>query len=311
MLVGFDLGGTKLATIALDEQGRELGRTRQPVPRSYPETVATLAASVAALERVHGAAASIGIALPGMIGADGRALRVVNLPWLEHEPLAADLAAQAGCPVAVANDANCFALSEAVDGAGAGASVLFGAILGTGVGGGIVIDGRVLAGSNAIAGEWGHNVLPALPDDPTPAPPRCACGRLGCTEAWLGGAGLSRSHRQAGGPEAGAAEIAARADAGEPAARTALMWYERRLALALATIVNILDPEVIVLGGGLSQIERLYDAVPLLWGAYTVTAQPATRLAKARHGPDSGLRGAAWLGAQAAQKKVRMPSITR
>lgn len=293
--IGFDIGGSKLAAIALDRDGRELARRRGPVPTTYAATLADMVDLVGALERAHGSAASVGIAIPGMIGSGGELLRAVNLTWLEGRPLARDLEQATGTRVTLANDANCFALSEATDGAAAGASVVFAAVLGTGVGGAIAIERRPLTGANAIAGEWGHNPLPQiLAEDGPPAP--CGCGRLGCIESWLNGAALRRDYLRASGREADPHEIVDLAAAGKEAAQGALGRYQRRLAAALGTIINILDPDVIVLGGGLSEIASLYDEVPKLWGVHTVAPEPKTRLVRARFGPESGLRGAAWLG---------------
>ncbi|HYZ27233.1 MAG TPA: ROK family protein [Geminicoccaceae bacterium] len=293
--IGFDIGGSKLAAIALDEDGRERARTRRDVPRSYGATIEAVGAAVATFERAHGPAGAVGIALPGMIGADGTPIRVVNLPWLEGRLLRADLAQALGKAVAIANDANCFALSESIDGAAAGASVVFGAILGTGVGGGIVIGGKPLAGANATAGEWGHNPMPGLEVADGP-PVACGCGRTGCIETWLNGAALARDYRSLTGRQSGGPEIARLAEDGESEAQMAMARYERRLARALAGIVNILDPDVIVLGGGLSSIASLYAEVPKLWAPLVVAPEPKTRLVPARFGPESGLRGAAWLG---------------
>jgi fructokinase len=293
--IGFDIGGSKLAAIALGDEGRELARVRQEVPRSYAATIEAIGAVVAGFERDHGPAAALGIAMPGLIGADGALLRVVNLPWLEGRPLRTDLARTLGRPVAIANDANCFALSEAIDGVAAGASVVFGAILGTGVGGGIVIERKPIAGANAIAGEWGHNPLPGT--DAADGPPVvCGCSRTGCIESWLNGAALARDYQNVAGRKIGGPEIARLAEQGDSAARAALARYQRRLATALAGIVNILDPEAIVLGGGLSAIRSLYTEVPKLWAPLVVAPEPRTRLLPARFGPESGLRGAAWLG---------------
>jgi fructokinase len=295
--IGFDIGGSKIAAIALGPRGRELARLRRVVPRDYPATLAALAELSEALQHGRGPVRSIGIGMPGLIGADGAVVRAVNLPWLEGRPLRRDLEEALRVPVTIANDANCLALSEAVDGAAAGASVVFGAILGTGVGGGIVVEGRPLVGANAIAGEWGHNPLPETrPEDGPPVV--CGCGRTGCIETWLAGAALARDYRSVSGGERSAAEIARLAEGGERAARTALACYQRRLATALAGIINILDPDAIVLGGGLSSIASLYAEVPKLWAPLTVAPQPRTRLAPARFGPESGLRGAAWLGRQ-------------
>jgi fructokinase len=293
--IGFDIGGSKIAAIALDARGREIARLRRDVPRDYPATLGALVELSDQLQRGHGPARSIGIGMPGLIDADGAVIRVVNLPWLEDRPLRRDLEEAVRAPVTIANDANCLALSEAVDGAAAGAGVVFGAILGTGVGGGIVIDGRPLAGANATAGEWGHNPLPGTrPEDGSPV--ACGCGRAGCIETWLSGAALARDYRNVSEGERSAAEVARLAEAGESAACTALARYQRRLAAALAGIINLLDPDAIVLGGGLSAIASLYEEVPKLWPPLTLAAAPRTRLAPARFGPESGLRGAAWLG---------------
>jgi fructokinase len=220
---------------------------------------------------------------------------MVNLPWVEGRPLRSDLQHALQCPVAIANDANCFALSEAIDGAAAGARVVFGATLGTGVGGGIVVGRKVLAGASGIAGEWGHNPLPW--SDAADGPPVvCGCGRTGCIETWLNGAALARDYRNMTDREDSAPAIVRLAEHGDAHACAALARYRRRLATALAGIVNILDPEVIVLGGGLSAIASLYAEVPELWAPLVVAPQPQTRLVPARFGPESGLRGAAWLG---------------
>jgi fructokinase len=291
--IGFDIGGTKLAAIALDGQGRELGRRRERVPRDYAGTRDMVVAMVRAFGRAHGPVASVGLSLPGMIGAGGELLRMVNLPWLEGTPLRAELSATLDRPVVIANDANCFALSEATDGAAAGARLVFGATLGTGVGGAIVVDGRPLVGANAIAGEWGHNPLGVDPEDGPPL--TCGCGRTGCVETWLNGSALARDHGNLGGEALAAPDVARLAEAGDTVAGRALGRYQRRLAMALGQIVNILDPEVIVLGGSVATMASLYTMVPRLWGAFTVAAAPRTRLVPARFGPDSGLRGAAWL----------------
>lgn len=293
--IGFDIGGSKLAVIALDRDGRELARRRGPVPATYAATLSDMIDAVGALERAHGPVASVGIAIPGMIGAGGELLRAVNLTWLEGRPLARDLEQATGARIAIANDANCFVLSEATDGAAAGAAVVFAAVLGTGVGGAIAIDRRPLVGANAIAGEWGHNPLAQIVAEDGPPVP-CGCGRVGCIESWLNGAALRRDYLRAARREGDPHEIARLASEGEEAAQGALARYQRRLAAALGTIINILDPDVIVLGGGLSEIPSLYDEVPKLWSAFTVAPEPRTRLVRARFGPESGLRGAAWLG---------------
>ena len=276
-------------------EGRELARARRDVPRDYSGTLGALAATVEAFVGAQGPARSVGIALPGMISADGTPVRAVNLPWLERRPLRDDLGQRLGLPVSVANDANCFALSEAQDGAAAGAAVVFGATLGTGVGGGIVVAGRPLTGANAIAGEWGHNPLPG--PEPADGPPGiCGCGRTGCIESWLNGAALARDYARITGQARKGPEIADLAAAGDADALAALARYRRRLAAALAGVINLLDPDVIVLGGGLSALPGLYDEVPRLWAPLIVAPEPKTRLVPARFGAESGLRGAAWLG---------------
>ena len=293
MHIGIDIGGTKLAAIALDGDGRECARLRQPVPTSFGGVIDTVAEIVDRLAAGGVRAPSVGVSLPGIITRDGEISMIVNLPWLEGQPLRQALEARLGCPVALANDANCFALSEATDGAGAGAEVVFGVILGTGVGGALVVRGEVVVGANATAGEWGHNPWPT----PGGAGVPCACGRFaqGCVETWLNGAALARVYAALGGGEATAEEIAARADVGDAQAVDAVAGYAERLAQALAAVINLLDPDVIVLGGGLSAIAALYRLVPAAWGAHASVTRPATRLVRARFGPESGLRGAARL----------------
>jgi len=293
--VGIDIGGTKVAAIALDAWGMTLAQARREVPRDYGATLGAMRDLTSQLESDAGRAAErIGISVPGMISDVGVPVRAVNLPWLEGRPLAGDLRASLRRPVRVANDANCFALSEAVDGAAAGHLTVFGAILGTGVGGAIVIGGTPVAGANAVAGEWGHN--PLLPDDDCVGPAvLCGCGQSGCIETWLNGAALARDYAATAGERLDAQAIAARAAAGEAAAGGVIGRYESRLARALATVINLLDPDVIVLGGGLSEVESLYRHVPTLWGAHCVAPSPRTALVRALHGPHSGMRGAAWL----------------
>ncbi len=293
MHIGIDIGGTKLAAIALDGDGRECARLRQPVPTSFGGVIDTVAEIVERLAAGGVRAPSVGVSLPGIITRDGEISMIVNLPWLEGQPLRQALEARLGCPVALANDANCFALSEATDGAGAGAEVVFGVILGTGVGGALVVRGEVVVGANATAGEWGHNPWPT----PGGAGVPCACGRFaqGCVETWLNGAALARDYAALGGGEATAEEIAARADVGDAQAVDAVASYAERLAQALAAVINLLDPDVIVLGGGLSAIAALYRLVPAAWGAHASVTRPATRLVRAHFGPESGLRGAARL----------------
>jgi fructokinase len=295
MRIGIDLGGTKIEGIALGGDGRELARSRRPTPRNdYPATVRAIVDLVAALEAAAGARGTVGIGMPGAISPATGRVKNANSTWLNGQPLREDLEAALGREVRLANDANCFALSEATDGAGAGAAVVFGVIVGTGTGGGIVVDGRVLTGPNAIAGEWGHNPLPWPRDEERPGPP-CYCGQTGCIETFLSGPGLARDHEQATGLRLDAPDIVARAEAGEAAATATLERYAARMARALASVINVLDPDVIVLGGGLSNVARLYHRVPALWGRWVFSDRVETRLVPPAHGDASGVRGAAWL----------------
>ncbi len=280
--IGIDLGGTKIEAIAL-EGSREVFRKRIPAPRgSYEATIAAVASLAA--EAGEG---SVGIGIPGSLSRRTGLVKGANSTWLIGKPLQQDLQRVLGQPVRVENDANCFALSEATDGAGQGAPVVFGVILGTGVGGGIAVEGKVISGRNAIAGEWGHNPLPAptAADLPLPA---CYCGRNGCIEAYLSGPALSRDHEQATGRRLAAEQIVSLGNG-------ALARYEERLARALASVINVLDPDVIVLGGGMSNVARLYTEVPRLWSRHVFSDHVATRLARPAHGDSSGVRGAAWL----------------
>jgi len=288
---GIDLGGTKIEIAVFGEDGTPLLRERRATPQGdYAATVDTVAALVADAERKVGAGATVGVGIPGAESRLTGRVKNANSTCLIGKPLKADLEARLCREVRLANDANCFALSEAVDGAAAGAAVVFGVILGTGVGGGIVVDGRVLTGANAIAGEWGHNPLPGEQHDQ-----RCYCGRSACIELFLSGPGLAADHRRVASADISAAEIARRAAAGDAVCDATLQRYEARLARALAGVINILDPDAIVLGGGLSNIDRLYDSVPRLWGHWVFSDQVATRLLRHRHGDSSGVRGAAWL----------------
>jgi fructokinase len=289
--IGVDLGGTKIEAVGLGADGSERFRRRVDTPRgSYDGTIHAIADLVRAVEHAAGERGTVGIGMPGAVSPATGLVKNANSTWLIGHPLQQDLEAALARPVRLANDANCFALSEASDGAGAGARVVFGVILGTGVGGGIVVGGEVLGGTNAIAGEWGHNMLPWPDADEWPGPP-CYCGRTGCVETFLSGRGLELAY----GAEAPAARAIAAAVAGDARAFAALELYERRLAKALASVVNILDPDVVVLGGGLSNIESLYRRVPELWTEWIFSDRVDTRLARARHGDASGVRGAAWL----------------
>ena len=294
MRIGIDLGGTKIEAIALDRDGRECYRQRIPTPRDdYRGTLDAVAALVDRVETSVGRS-TVGIGMPGVISPATGLVKNANSTWLNGQPLAEDLEKRLGRPVRLANDANCFALSEASDGAAAAAPVVFGVILGTGVGGGLVVDGRVVTGANAIAGEWGHNQLP-WPEPAELPGPHCYCGRHGCIETFLSGPGLARDHQQRTGERLEPAAIVTAADAGDATARDTIGRYEQRLARGLASIINVVDPDVIVLGGGLSNVERLYENVPRLWKPFVFSDAVETRLARAAHGDSSGVRGAAWL----------------
>jgi fructokinase len=292
--IGIDVGGTKLEGIALGRDGGELRRLRVPTPRgSYEGTLDAMVSLVTSLEADLGESATVGLGIPGTLSPLSGLVKNANSTWLIGRPLHADFEHRLRRPVRIANDANCFALSEAVDGAAAGADVVFGIIIGTGCGGGIVVHRRVLTGPNAIAGEWGHNPMPAPEEGEWPGSP-CYCGRTGCIETFLSGPALERDYLSLGGPEVAAREIAARAEAGEGIARAVLERYERRFARALTAILNILDPDVVVLGGGVSNIGRIYENVPRLLAPFG-NEPLRTRLVKAKYGDSSGVRGAAWL----------------
>lgn len=292
---GVDLGGTKIEIIALDSGGRELLRHRVATPQGeYRGTLEAIARLVHGAEDELGVRGSVGVGTPGSISRATGLLRGANSVCLNGQPIRRDLEAMLAREVRIENDANCFALSEAVDGAGAGAEVVFGVILGTGVGAGVVVRGRTLVGPNGIAGEWGHNPLPWPRDDERPGH-LCFCGRPGCIETFIAGPGLARDHERATGTKATAAAIVAAARNGDPAAKQTLARHEERLARALAHVINLLDPDVIVLGGGLSNIEALYARVPQLWGPWVFSDRVDTRLERNVHGDSSGVRGAAWL----------------
>ena len=298
MRIGIDLGGSKIEIIALDEDGSELLRRRVATPRGdYPATLASVVVLVGQAERELQRRGSVGVGIPGALSAASGLVKNANSTCLIGKPLREDLQAALQREVRLANDANCFTLSEAVDGAAASAEVVFGVILGTGVGGGIVVRGQVLNGENAIAGEWGHNPMPAMPGEAAAEAdrPACYCGRRGCVEIFLCGPGLQADHCRHGGEALAPPAIVACAIAGDAACEATLQRYEARLARALAQVINILDPNVIVLGGGLSNIARLYENIPAQWGAHIFSDRVTTRLLRNRHGDSSGVRGAAWL----------------
>ena len=295
MRIGIDLGGTKIEIAAIDAEGTIHLRERVATPRGdYRETVRAIAELVAIADMRLGERASVGVAIPGTISPATGLVKNANSTSLIGHPLDKDLEAAIGRPVRVANDANCFALSEATDGAGKGADVVFGAILGTGVGGGICIGGRVIVGAHAIAGEWGHNPLPAPNPEEMPGP-ECYCGRRGCIEAWCSGPAMTLRFQMSTGRAWSPGEIAAAATANDTPAIAAMNLYLDRLARALASIVNVLDPDVIVLGGGLSNIPALYKELPARVERYAFEPQGQTAIVRNLHGDSSGVRGAAWL----------------
>lgn len=295
--LGLDLGGSKIEGVALAADGSEILRRRVPTPiESYEaviEAVANLVDQIegeAGLDRTH----AIGIGTPGSISPFTGLIRNSNSVWLNGRPFHDDLEGRLRRDVVMRNDADCFVLSEARDGAAAGVASAFGVIIGTGVGGGVVSHGRLLEGPNGIAGEWGHNPLP-WPTVEEGTGPDCYCGLAGCIETYVSGAGLSRDYRERSGREVDAPEVVEAARAGEEAAAVSLHRYVNRLARSLATVINVVDPEVVVLGGGMSNVDELYDAVPLSWGEYIFSDSVATRLVRNLHGDSSGVRGAAWL----------------
>lgn len=294
--IGVDLGGTKIEAIALSEAGEVLRRRRVSTPRQdYAATLRAVAGLVASLEAEVGRG-TVGVGMPGCLSPATGLVKNANSTWLNGRALSRDLETLLSRAVRFANDANCFALSEATDGAARGLGCVFGVILGTGVGGGVVVHGRVWTGPNGVAGEWGHNPMPWPEADEWPGPP-CYCGRTGCVETLLSGPGLARDHARLHGGDLDAPAIVDRAGSGDAAAEATLRRYEERLARALAHVVNVLDPDAVVLGGGLSNLTRLYAAVPRLWGRWVFSDRVDTRLLPPLHGDTSGVRGAAWLGA--------------
>lgn len=295
MRIGIDLGGTKIEGVVLDREGHIKTRKRVPTPRDrYDGTLTAIAELVGHLEADAGSRCTVGIGMPGAVSPATGLIKNANSTWLNGKPFVSDLERALGRPVRVANDADCLTLSEATDGAAAGAPTVFGVIIGTGTGGGVVAHQRLLSGPNAIAGEWGHNALPWRRPEEEPGP-KCYCGLTGCIETFCSGPGLERDYKQASGSDATAVEITRRAAAGEVIANAALERYEHRLARALASIINVLDPHVIVLGGGMSNVARLYENVPRIWSDFVFSDRVDTKLARAVHGDSSGVRGAAWL----------------
>jgi fructokinase len=294
MRLGIDLGGTKIEAIALDAGTPDI-RRRVPTPRDYAGTLDAISRLAAELEAETGRAGSVGVGIPGVVSRATGLVKNANSTWLIGRPLPADLETRLGRPVRVANDANCFTLSEAIDGAGQGFETVFGVILGTGVGGGIAIRQCIHDGPNQIAGEWGHNPLPWMTDEERATAPECYCGKLGCVETFLSGPGFERDHALLSGASRSSREIVRAASAGDPDAVRALERYADRLARALAAVVNLLDPDAIVLGGGMSNLPDLPSAVSALLPRYVFSDTVLTKVLLNVHGDSSGVRGAAWL----------------
>ncbi len=295
MLIGIDLGGTKIEGIAVSDNGDELFRQRVPTPSGdYRATLQVIYELVSQIESGLNEKGSVGVCTPGAISPATGLLKNSNSVCMNAKPVYEDLSRVLNRDIRIANDANCFALSEAIDGAAAGEEVVFGVIVGTGTGAGVVVNGHVLGGPNAIAGEWGHNPLPWPQDNERPGP-ACYCGKHGCIETWLSGPGMSRDYLDLSGQTLEAKQIAVLAGEGEEEAELCLQRYEDRMARSLAHVINILDPDVIVLGGGMGNIGRLYANVPGMWGQYVFSDRVDTKLVRPKFGDSSGVRGAAWL----------------
>lgn len=292
--IGIDLGGTKIEAAAMDAAGMIVERRRITAPQSYHDSLTAMADLVAGIDRQFDATCPVGIGHPGSISPASGLMRNANSTWLNGRPFASDIEDRLGRPVRLANDADCFTLSEAVDGAGQGAAIVFGIILGTGVGGGIVIDGKLLSGAQGIAGEWGHNPLPWQTDSDRPVAP-CWCGQSGCHETWLSGPGLARDHASRAGGALEAAEIFTAAQSGDSDALDSVQRHADRLARGIASVLNIIDADIVVLGGGVSNAPGLAQRTTALLPRYMFTDTVRTRIATHRHGDSSGVRGAAWL----------------
>lgn len=295
MRIGIDLGGTKIEALAIDSAGRELARHRVDTPREdYGATIAAMVGLVRRIEREMGSTARVGAGIPGSVSRLTGLVKNANSTWLNGRPLDRDLSLALDREVRVANDANCLAVSEATDGAAAGKRVVFAVILGTGCGGGVAIDGRVHTGPNGVGGEWGHNPLPWASGDELPGP-ECYCGHRGCLEMWISGSGVARDHEKVTGRQRTTRDIMADYATGNPDAVATMERFEDRLARGLAHVINLLDPDVLVFGGGLSKIEHLYRDIPRRLSGYVFGREAATPVLQARYGDSSGVRGAAWL----------------
>lgn len=294
MRIGIDLGGTKTEAIALDDGGTELLRHRVATPRNYDGTVATIRDLVLEVEARLGQKGTVGVGMPGVLSPQTGLVKNANSTWLIGKPFDVDLSTALDRPVRCENDANCLAVSEGTDGAGAGKRLVFGVIIGTGCGGGIAVDGRAHRGGNGVGGEWGHNPLPWPRDDERPGP-ACYCGKSGCMETWISGTGFTQDHLRVTGQSLHGPEIVAKAKAGDAAAAATVERYTDRLARGLAHIINILDPDAIVLGGGMSNVDSLYEELPRRLPKLVFGNEFASPILKAKHGDSSGVRGAAWL----------------
>jgi fructokinase len=294
MRIGIDLGGTKIEALAIDDRGAEMMRHRVATPREYDETVTAVAGLVTKLEGGTGQSGTVGVGIPGSISKVSGVVKNSNCLWLNGRAFDADLSAALEREVRVENDANCFAVSEATDGAAAGKRVVFGVILGTGCGGGVVVDGRSISGLNGVGGEWGHNPLPWATPEEYPGPV-CFCKKHGCLERWISGTGVELDYMNVTGIDSSAREIVDDFHAGKPEAALIMERFEDRLARALAQVINILDPDAIVIGGGLSNFEHLYKTVPQRLAQYVFGNEASTPVLRAVHGDASGVRGAAWL----------------
>ncbi|KGM35973.1 fructokinase [Inquilinus limosus] len=297
MRIGIDLGGTKIEAIALDDAGTELHRQRIPTPRHYEGTVQAIRDLVGAVESAVGERGTVGVGMPGVLSPQTGLVKNANSTWLIGKPFDKDLSAAMGREVRCENDANCLAVSEATDGAAAGKGVVFAVIIGTGTGAGIAVNGRAHRGGNGLGGEWGHNQLPWATPDELPGPD-CYCGKQGCLETWISGTGFGKDHIRVTGQEISTHEVVKRAEAGDPDSAATVERYISRLTRGLAHVINLLDPDAIVLGGGMSNVARLYDEVPKRLPPIVFGRECATPILKAKHGDSSGVRGAAWLWRQ-------------
>jgi fructokinase len=295
MRIGIDLGGTKIEALAIDDHGTELARHRVDTPRDdYEATIKAMVALVHRMEAETGKTGTVGAGIPGTISRATGLVKNANSTWLNGQPFHTDLIAALGREVRVANDANCLAVSEAMDGAAAGVRFVYGVILGTGCGGGVALEGCVHDGPNGVAGEWGHNPLPWPKPEESPGP-ACYCGKRGCMEMWVSGTGVARDYKSVTGTAKTTREIVADFAAGDRVAAATIERFEDRLARGLSNVINILDPDVIVVGGGVSRVEHIYEALPKLLPRYVFGGEASTPIVQAKYGDSSGVRGAAWL----------------